>query len=314
MITKAVFMNNSEDLVVRTEHLTKYYGKMVAVKDLNLEVYRGEVFGFLGPNGAGKSTTMGMMLGLIAPTSGTVQIFGMNIHNSLPAILRRIGSVTESTGFYPYLSGKENLDCVARIAGGISSRRVGEVLDIVELTGRENDKFSNYSLGMKQRLALACALLNDPEFIVLDEPTNGLDPAGMKEIRELVIRLGQEGKTIFLNSHLLHEVEQICKRVAIIKKGEVITQGLVKELMKREKPLQLMTTNPDKAATILSTLDWITSVNREDDRLFVGVKPEKYADVSAVLARESVYLTEMKTQEDTLEEFFLEMTEEKTND
>jgi ABC-2 type transport system ATP-binding protein len=307
-------MNKNGDLVVQTEHLTKHYGRIAAVEDLNIEVYQGEVFGFLGPNGAGKSTTMGMMLGLIAPTSGIVKLFGLSTKSYLPKILKRIGAVTESTGFYPYLSGKENLECVARITGGITGRRIDEVLELVELSGREKDNFSNYSLGMKQRLALACALLNNPELIVLDEPTNGLDPSGMKEIRELIIRLGQEGKTIFLNSHLLHEVEQVCKRVAIIKKGKVITQGLVKELMKREKPLQLKVTEPEKAVTTLSSIDWVTSVNREDDTLLVGVKPEKYAEISAALAREGIYLTEMKTKEDSLEEFFLEMTEESTND
>ncbi|MFC1947070.1 ABC transporter ATP-binding protein [Chloroflexota bacterium] len=307
-------MSKNNDLVVHTEHLTKYFGKQIAVEDLNLEVYQGEVFGFLGPNGAGKSTTMGMMLGLIAPTSGTVELFGMSIRSYLPKILQRIGSVTESTGFYPYLSGKENLDYIARICGGISNNRIEEVLALVELSGRENDNFSNYSLGMKQRLALACALLNDPEFIVLDEPTNGLDPAGMKEIRELIINLGQEGKTIFLNSHLLHEVEQVCKRVAIIKKGKVITQGLVKELMNKEKPLQIKVTNTEKAMTVLNNVDWITSVTREDDKVLVGVGPEKYAEISSVLAGENIFLSEMKTKDDSLEEFFLEMTEEKIND
>ncbi len=306
-------MSNNANLVVRTEYLTKYYGKIAAVKDLNLEVHRGEVFGFLGPNGAGKSTTMGMMLGLIAPTSGTVEIFGLNTRHCLPEILRRIGAVTESTGFYPYLSGRENLECVARITGGKNKKRIDEVLDIVELSGRAKDSFSSYSLGMKQRLALAGALLNNPEFIVLDEPTNGLDPAGMKEIRELIVRLGKEGKTIFLNSHLLHEVEQVCQRVAIIKKGEVITQGTVKELMKREKLLQLKVTDIEKAETILRKIDWITSFERNDPTIYLGVKPERYADVSAALAGEGVYLTEMKTQENTLEEFFLEMTGEKAN-
>ena len=307
-------MNNYSDLVVHTEHLTKYFGKLLAIEDLNLDVYRGEVFGFLGPNGAGKSTTMGMMLGLITPTAGTVELFGLNIQSHLPAILRRIGSVTESTGFYPYLSGKENLYYIARISGAISDSRIEEVLELVELSGRENDKFSNYSLGMKQRLALACALLNDPEFIVLDEPTNGLDPAGMKEIRELIIRLGQEGKTIFLNSHLLHEVEQVCKRVAIIKKGKVITQGLVKELMNKEKPLQIRVTEPEKAMTVLNKVDWINSVTREDEIIYIDVRPEKYAEISSSLANENIYLTEMRTKESTLETFFLEMTEEKIND
>jgi len=167
---------------------------------------------------------------------------------------------------------------------------------------------------MKQRLALACALLNDPEFVVLDEPTNGLDPAGMKEIRELIIRLGQEGKTIFLNSHLLHEVEQVCKRVAIIKKGKVIIQGLVKELMNIEKPLQIRVTEPEKAMIVLNRIDWINSVTREDEIIYIDVKPEKYAEISASLANENIYLTEMRTKESTLENFFLEMTEEKIND
>ena len=307
-------MSNHTDLVVHTEHLTKYFGKLLAIEDLNLDVYKGEVFGFLGPNGAGKSTTMGVMLGLIAPTAGMVELFGLNIQNHLPTILRRIGSVTESTGFYPYLSGKENLYYIARISGAINNNRIEEVLELVELSGRENDKFSNYSLGMKQRLALACALLNDPEFIVLDEPTNGLDPAGMKEIRELIIKLGQDGKTIFLNSHLLHEVEQVCKRVAIIKKGKVITQGLVKELMNKEKPLQIRVTEPEKAMTVLNKIDWINSVTREDEIIYIDVRPEKYAEISSSLANENIYLTEMRTKESTLETFFLEMTEEKIND
>ena len=257
---------------------------------------------------------MGMMLGLITPTAGKVELFGLNIQSHLPTILSMIGSVTESTGFYPYLSGKENLCYIARICGGISISRIEEVLELVELTGRENDKFNNYSLGMKQRLALACALLNDPEFIVLDEPTNGLDPAGMKEIRELIIRLGQEGKTIFLNSHLLHEVEQVCKRVAIIKKGKVITQGLVKELMNKEKRLQIRVTDPEKAMTVLNNIDWINSVTREDEIIYIDVGQEKYAEISSSLANENIYLTEMRKKESTLENFFLEMTEEKIND
>lgn len=307
-------MEKNGDLVVRTEHLTKCFGKLVAVDDLNLEVRKGEVFGFLGPNGAGKSTTMGMMLGLISPTSGTVELFGLNIQNYLPKILQRTGAVIESIGFYPYLSGKDNLDYIARITGGISSSRIKEVLALVELSGREKDKFSNYSLGMKQRLAIACALLSDPEFVVLDEPTNGLDPAGMKEIRELIIKLGQEGKTIFLNSHLLHEVEQICERVAIIKKGKIITQGLVEDLMKKGETLQLRVTELEKAVTILKNISWITSVVREDDKLLIGVKAEKYAEISSVLARENIFITEMRAKESTLEEFFLETTDEEAND
>ena len=306
-------MEKNGDLIVRTEHLTKCFGKLVAVDDLNLEVHKGEIFGFLGPNGSGKSTTMGMMLGLIAPTSGTVELFGLNTQSHLPKILKRIGAVTENPGFYPYLSGKDNLDYIARITGGISSSRIEKVLELVELSGREKDKFSNYSLGMKQRLAIACALLNDPEFLILDEPTNGLDPAGMKEIRGLIISLGHEGKTIFLNSHLLHEVEQVCSRVAIIKQGKMITQGLTKDLMKKGDLLQLKVNEPEKAMAILKNIDWITSIVREDDKLLIDVNAEKYAEISSALARESIFVTEMRAKDNTLEEYFLEMTEEKTN-
>lgn len=307
-------MEKNNNLVVRTKHLTKCFGKLVAVDDLNLEVYRGEIFGFLGPNGAGKSTTMGMMLGLITPTSGTVELFGLNIQGHLAEILRRVGAVTENPGFYPYLSGRDNLNYIARITGGTDNHRIQEVLELVELSDRDKDKFGNYSLGMKQRLAIACALLHNPEFIILDEPTNGLDPAGMKEIRELIIRLGQEGKTVFLNSHLLHEVEQICERVVIIKQGKMIAQRLVKELMKQGDTLQIKVTEPEKAMTVLRELDWITSVAREEDTLLIDVKAEKSAEISAVLAKESIFVTEMKAKEDTLESFFLEITEGGAND
>jgi ABC-2 type transport system ATP-binding protein len=307
-------MDKNGDLVVRTEHLTKHFGKVVAVDDLSLEVRKGEILGFLGPNGAGKSTTVGMMLGLIAPTSGKVEIFGMNTQNDLPKILQRIGAMTESIGFYPYLSGEDNLKYIARIAGGICSSRIEEVLKLVDLSGREKDKFNTYSLGMKQRLAIACALLSDPEFIILDEPTNGLDPAGVKEIRELIIKLGNGGKTIFLNSHLLHEVEQVCERVAIIQHGKMISQGLVKDLMKKGDLLQLKVNEPDKVMAVLKNLDWIKSIVREDNKFFIEVNAERYAEISAVLARENIFVTEMRAKDNTLEDFFLKMTEEKTND
>ena len=306
-------MDDNADVVVRTEHLTKRFGKLTAVDDLNLEVRKGEIFGFLGPNGSGKSTTMGMLLGLIAPTSGKVELFGMDIRSHLPQILQKVGAVTDSSGFYPYLSGRDNLDYVAQIAGGISDKRVDEVLELVELSGREKDRFNNYSMGMKQRLGIACALLNNPEFIILDEPTNGLDPAGVKEIRELIIRLGREDKTIFLNSHLLHEVEQICEHVAIIKKGKLITQGQVKDLMKKGDILQIRVTEPEKAAAVLGNIEWITSVSREDDKFLLGVKADRYAEVSSVLAAEGIFLTEMKAKENTLEDLFLEMTGEAAN-
>lgn len=309
-------MPKNNNLIVHTEHLAKRYGKLPAVDDLNLDVYKGEVFGFLGPNGSGKSTTIGMMLGLITPNSGIVELFGSDIHNNLTGILSRIGAVTESTVFYPYLSGKDNLEYFARITHGngvISSKRIAGVIELVELEGREKDRFGTYSLGMKQRLAIACALLNNPEFIILDEPTNGLDPAGMKSIRELIIKLGREGKTIFLSSHLLHEVEQVCQRVAIIKQGRLIIQGLVKDLMRKEEMLQLKVSEPEKAVAVLKNINWVASVARDGGSLFVCVEPERYVDISSVLAGEHIFITEMKARERTLEEYFLQMTGEKTN-
>jgi ABC-2 type transport system ATP-binding protein len=303
-------MENNGELVVRTEHLTKRFGKLIAVNDLSLEIRKGDIFGFLGPNGAGKSTTVGMMLGLITPTSGKVEIFGQNTKTDLPKILQRIGAMTENMGFYPYLTGEDNLNYVARITGGISNSRIGKVLELVELSGREKDKYHTYSLGMKQRLAIACALLNDPEFIILDEPTNGLDPAGMKEIRELIIKLGQEGKTIFLNSHMLHEVEHVCERVAIIQHGKMITQGLVKDLMRKGDLLQLKVTDIEKAMAVLQNIEWISSITREDDKLIIDVNVEKYAEISSVLARENIFVIEMRAKDNTLEDFFLAITEE----
>jgi len=307
-------MTTNNDVVVRTEHLTKHYGKLVAVDDLNLEVHRGQVFGFLGPNGAGKSTTMCMMLGLIAPTSGNIEIFGLSVKSNLADILGKIGAVMESPGFYPYLSGWDNLRVFARISRNVTDNRMKEVLKLVDLADRAKDKFSGYSQGMKQRLAIACALLHDPEFIIFDEPTSGLDPAGMKEIRELLIRLGQEGKTIFLNSHLLHEVEQVCNHVAIIKKGKVIAMGAPNDLIKHGDTLQIRVTDIDKAVAMLNEEDWVSSVTREGDLLILKAPTERAADISALLAKNGVFVSEMEARDESLESIFLELTEEETVD
>jgi ABC-2 type transport system ATP-binding protein len=199
---------------------------------------------------------------------------------------------------------------LARVTGGINNDRVEQVLKIVELTSRAKDKFQTYSLGMKQRVGIAGALLNDPEFLILDEPTSGLDPAGMKEIRELITRMGQEGKTIFLSSHLLHEVEQVCDHVAIIKQGKLIAQGGVTELLRRGAMLELRVTNPDKAMAILQEQSWVSSVIREGDLLLVEAPSEQTAEISALLAKNDIFVSEMKPRESTLESFFLEVTAE----
>ncbi|MBT7290440.1 MAG: ATP-binding cassette domain-containing protein [Chloroflexi bacterium] len=216
----------------------------------------------------------------------------------------------EVPGLYPYLSGWDNLSVFARLSKGITDNRIEEVLKLVDLTSRASDKFGSYSTGMKQRLAIACALLHNPEIVILDEPANGLDPAGQKEIRELIIKLGKEGKTVFLNSHVLHEVELVCERVCIIKRGKVVVEGLVKELINTKDVLQIKVNETEKAVALLRTLDWISSVNMDGDYIALGVNPDRAAEVSAALAAKGVFATEIKAKEGSLEQFFLEQTEE----
>jgi ABC-2 type transport system ATP-binding protein len=205
------------EVILRTSNLCKNFGSLQAVKNLNIELRRGEVFGFLGPNGAGKSTTVGMILNLVAPSSGSIEVFGHDLKDNPWLALRRIGAVIEEPAFYPYLSGWDNLEVLARSIGGISEKRISDVLKRVNLLERAKDRYSHYSMGMKQRLGIASTLLRDPELIILDEPTNGLDPAGTKEIRDLIPELAHESRAVLLCSHLLHEVELVCNRVAIIK-------------------------------------------------------------------------------------------------
>jgi ABC-2 type transport system ATP-binding protein len=216
---------------IETRALTKRYGKHPAVLDLDLRVPKGVVFGFLGRNGAGKTTTIGMLLGLLRPTGGQAWVLGHDVHRSLRLALRRTGVLLDRPAFYPYLSGQENLWVVAQALGGDAPCRIGETLQLVELADRAGDRFAAYSAGMKQRLGLAAALLNDPALLILDEPTTGLDPVGQRDIRDLVRRLaGETGKTIFFSSHQLREVEQICDEVAVIDRGRLVAQGPLAEV------------------------------------------------------------------------------------
>jgi ABC-2 type transport system ATP-binding protein len=218
-------------LAIETRQLTKYYGKHPAVVDLNLEVSQGVVFGFLGRNGAGKTTTIGMLLGLLRPTHGQAWILGHEMRPSLRPALQRTGVLLDRPAFYPYLSGTENLWVVAQALGGEATNRIPEALETVEMSERASDRFAAYSTGMKQRLGLAAALLNDPDLLILDEPTTGLDPVGQRDIRDLVRRLASEGgKTVFFSSHQLREVEQICDQVAVIDRGQLVVQGPLAEV------------------------------------------------------------------------------------
>lgn len=311
--------------VISTSRLTKAFGNLVAVNDLHLQVMRGDVFGFLGPNGSGKTTTIRMLLGLIRPTAGRAIIFGMDNSYQLPAILQHIGAIVETPVFYPYLSGRDNLHVVAAasgmISGSTSNRRVEEVLEIVELRAQAKDAFRKYSMGMKQRLGIGAALIADPELVLLDEPTNGLDPAGQYEIRQLIQRLAELGKTIFISSHFLHEVQQVCNRVAILQKGNLIKQGAVNELLQQSEQIIIRLNTTDETQQALALLQrtqeqgigWITRVYMEIDKqsfpvIRVNAPRTRSAEINALLARNNLFAAELRPQEGSLEEVFLELT------
>jgi ABC-2 type transport system ATP-binding protein len=296
------------DIILRTVGLTKRFGALEAVKNLNIEVYRGEVFGFLGPNGAGKSTTVGMILGLVAPTSGSIELFGHNLKDNPWSALRRIGAVIEEPAFYPYLSGWDNLETLAISIGGISKKKISEVLERVNLLDRAKDRYSHYSMGMKQRLGIASTLLRDPEFIILDEPTNGLDPAGTKEVRDLIPLLAHESRAVLLCSHILHEVELVCNRVAIIKQGITLINAPIRELLNRGQLLHIKVDEPAKAVPILSGISWIKSVKIEEGYLIVEAPQENASQLTKVLAEHGIYISELIKTGSSLESVFLQLT------
>lgn len=307
IINKSDSPNN---VVLRTINLCKNFGKLEAVKNLDFELRRGEVFGFLGPNGAGKSTTVGMILGLIQPTSGSIELFGMKQESSRWPALRRIGAIIEEPAFYPYLSGWDNLKVLAKSIGDIPEKRIAEVLERVNLLDRAKDAYGRYSMGMKQRLGIASTLLRDPELIILDEPTNGLDPAGTREIRDLIPRLAHERRAILLCSHLLHEVELTCNRVAIIKQGTIIADAPLKELLSKGNELQIRVDRMAEAAEILKALPWVTSLKREGDYLVVNVPPNSGSLINRVLAEKGIFASELVQRASSLESIFLQLTGE----
>jgi len=314
-----------DNVIISTSRLTKAFGNLVAVNDLHLQVMRGDVFGFLGPNGSGKTTTIRMLLGLIKPTAGRAILFGMDNAYQLPAILRHIGAIVETPVFYPYLSGVDNLRVIAAASGMLSNeaneRRIAEVLEIVELRAQARDAYRKYSLGMKQRLGIAAALLTDPELVLLDEPTNGLDPGGVIEIRQLIRRLSELGKTIFLSSHVLHEVQQVCNRVAILQRGNLIKQGDVSELLQRGEQILVrmgMAEETQRAYTILQEAQergarWMSDIHIETNRqgqpiLRIHAPMVRSAEINALLAQSGFFPAELHPYEGSLEEVFLELT------
>jgi ABC-2 type transport system ATP-binding protein len=294
--------------LVETSGLGKRYGSITAVRDLNISVRRGEVYGFLGPNGAGKTTTLRMLLGLIRPSSGTAKVLG--VEPGSPQGLRGVGALVESPAFYPYLSGRDNLRVMARYCGA-PPQRVEEVLGQVELAGRADDRFRKYSLGMKQRLGVAAALLKDPELLILDEPTNGLDPKGMADMRALIRRLGHGERTVLLSSHLLGEVEQVCNRVGVIHKGELVIEGTVEELRGGGGVLVKVEPIEEARKTALG-LSGVRGAQIEEGMLVIDTDPEKAAEINASLVSAGMRVGELRPLERSLEDAFLELTHGET--
>ena len=291
-------------LLVQTRGLTKRYGGLTAVEDLDLSVRRGEVYGFLGPNGAGKTTTLKMLLGLVRPSGGSARVLDQS--PGTPGGLAKIGALVESPAFYPYLSGRNNLKVMARYSG-VPNGRVAEVLDEVELSGRAKSRYKKYSLGMQQRLGVAAALLKDPELLILDEPTNGLDPKGVADMRTLIRRLGTGERTVLLSSHLLGEVEQVCDRVGVIHKGRLISEGAVADLrggvalVVRAEPME-------EAARIAEKLEGVEGVEAKDGVLRLTTEPGRAAEINAKLVSAGLRVSELRLSERSLEDAFLEIT------
>ena len=297
------------ELVVQTKDLVKRYGNAetgrLAVDRVSMTVRRGEVYGFLGPNGAGKTTTLRMVLGLIKPTAGSSTVLGLPAGQ--PEVTARIGALIEGPGFYPYLSGRDNLRAMARYRG-LSDEVADAALARVDLADRGKDRFKSYSLGMKQRLGVASALMGDPDVIVLDEPTNGLDPAGMADMRALIVDLARAGQTVLLSSHLLAEVEEICDRVGVIAGGRLLVESTVAEL-RGGRRLRITAVPVDRALAVAMRIAGEDAVTLDGDAVLLDVAAERAPEVIRALVADDLDVHEVVVSERTLEEVFFEMTD-----
>jgi ABC-2 type transport system ATP-binding protein len=292
------------DVVLRTHALTRHFGDLVAVDSLDLELRRGEVLGFLGPNGSGKSTTVAMLLGLITPSAGTID------YGSLAR--RDIGAIIEGPAFYPYLSGRDNLRALAWATGGVPAERIDSLLRLVGLADSASRKYSTYSLGMRQRLGIASTLLADPAVVILDEPTNGLDPAGQQDVRRLIPSLAGEGRAVLLASHLLHEVQQVCTRVAILRKGRLLATGNVHELLAGVGGWEVRVDDLARAAAVLASVDCVRRVRPVDGHLVAEGEddPEVGTRIARALAQEGLFVSSLSYSQRSLVDVFLELTAE----
>jgi ABC-2 type transport system ATP-binding protein len=292
--------------VVVSDELTKRYGRHTVVDAVSLTVRRGEIYGFLGPNGAGKTTTLRMLVGLVRPTSGSARV--LDGRPGDPSVLRRVGALIEGPGFYPYLSGRDNLRVLARY-NRLTDADVEQALDQVDLSGRGGDPYKSYSLGMKQRLGVAAALLGEPDLLILDEPTNGLDPSGMADMRDLIRKLAARGSTVLLSSHLLGEVQQLCDRVGVIAGGRLLVESTVAEL--RGASSLLLRAEPAARAeqVVAATLGAVEVRRTADGGLEVRAEPDRNPELVRALVAAGVEVHELRSVERSLEEAFFEMTD-----
>lgn len=297
--------------ILEVSHINKSFGNKKVVSDLSFSVIQGDVFGFLGPNGAGKTTTIRMMLGLITMDSGSVYINGYDIKENFNRAISKVGAVVETPKFFPYLSGYHNLRIIAKLHPELPETRIDEVLEIVGLASRAKDKVKTYSLGMRQRLGLARALLNHPSLVFLDEPTNGLDPQGMIEIRAMISQLAiEQDITFFITSHLLYEVEQICNKVAILKDGKLIAQSPVKELLETQKEqVEIVTREVSKASRILQGSSSIQSIVSSANGLVVEIDKGLSSEINRLLVSQQVKVDYLIPSNQSLEQLFIEITE-----
>jgi ABC-type multidrug transport system ATPase subunit len=303
------------DVVLRTTNLTKQYGKRIVVNNLNLEVNRGEIMGFLGPNGAGKTTTIRMALGLIEPTAGSVEILGQNVASRGARILPRVGALVETPALYLYMSGRNNLRAVASVLGGVPASRIDAVLELVGLRYRQKDRVRTYSLGMKQRLGVAMALLQDPDLLILDEPANGLDPAGIVEMRDLMHRLTSEGKTVFISSHLLPEVQQICTRVAIINLGKLVKVSTIEELISGHGEFAVTVERTADAVALVKSQPWGKDAHLDKHGALITKAPGQRGRNLNLFLVNAGFVPETITQStQDLEQVFLELTNSGTGE
>jgi len=293
-----------ETPILTIENLSKNYGSIRALENFSLDIHKGEIYGILGPNGSGKTTTLSILLDAVRPNSGNFKWFG---NSPSKGDRKRIGSILEIPTFYPYLSGISNLKIMAKIKG-ISYDHIDPILEQVGLKERGHSKFRTYSLGMKQRLAIGAAMLGNPEVLILDEPTNGLDPKGIAEIRELIVDIGKKGMTIILASHILDEVQKICSHVAVLDKGKKLYAGEVRQVLNDSGWIEVSAKNTNGLRMAMQNCEFITSMQEEDDKFLVRMSPGKGpGDLNDWLFGKGITLNHLGTRKKTLEKYFLEL-------